>query len=249
MKRIIIIQARMNSSRLPGKILKDLAGEPMLARQIARLRACRAADGIAVATTAGPDDAPVADLARRVDVPCFRGDEADVLGRICGAARMVGADVVVRLTADCPLIDPGVVDRVIRELTDHADECDYASNVLRRTFPRGLDAEAFFMDVLERMDRLGRSRAAREHVTVYLRQEASSLFLLRSVEDGADNSHHRWTVDDDADLDFVRRLYGEMGLDSAVRTYHDILTFIDAHPDLLWVDTEGKTWDPSKKRR
>src|SRR5262249_13108735 len=153
-KTVAIVQARTGSTRLPGKVLAQVGTRPMLAQQLRRLRDAVTLDEIVVATTTESRDDPVAEIAEAEDVRCFRGSESDVLGRYVGAARASGAEIVVRLTADCPLIDPGVVDRVTGLLVNGAGEYDYASNVVRRTFPQGLDAEALFVDTLERVDRL-----------------------------------------------------------------------------------------------
>lgn len=233
MKRVIIVQARMTSTRLPGKVLVDLAGRPMLAQQIARLRHCKRADAIAIATTTNDTDDPVEALARAEGLACFRGDEHDVLSRYLGAASAVGADVVVRVTADCPLIDPAVVDRVIGVLVD--GRCDYASNVQRRTYPRGLDVEATWADVLVRLERLATSTPAREHVTWFIHSERPELFVRRSVEhDGVDGSDLRWTVDTSEDLALVRALYDELGLAATPdRAWTDVASFVRGRPDLL----------------
>lgn len=143
MKRVIIVQARITSTRLPGKVLMDVAGRPMLSQQLRRLKQCRMADDIVIATTTNRGDGRIVDLARQEGVGWFCGSESDVLARFVGAARQTQADAIVRVTADCPLIDPHVTDRVIGELIGHASECDYASNILQRTFPKGLDVEAF----------------------------------------------------------------------------------------------------------
>jgi spore coat polysaccharide biosynthesis protein SpsF len=243
MKRVIIVQARMGATRLPGKVLKDVAGRPMLAQQIKRLRQFRAADELMIATTDLPADDAIVELARKLDVDCFRGSEADVLGRYVGAARQAQAEVIVRVTADCPLIDPEVGDRVIRELTEHADECDYASNVLRRTYPQGLDVEAMFWDTLLRLDRLSRSPADREHVTV-LPRVRPDLFLTRSVEDDQNHAGLRWTVDTEIDLQLIRTLYEVLDLGESTWSYRQILAYVQDHPELASVNADIKTWDP-----
>ena len=243
MKTAIIIQARMSSTRLPGKVLMPLAGRPMLAQQIRRLRQCRRADEIIIATTENPSDDPIADLARAERVGFFRGDEHDVLSRFVEAAGEAGAGAVVRVTADCPLIDPEVTDRVIGELLRHPESCDYAANILDRTWPRGLDVEAFWLDTLLRMDRLGRSAAAREHVTIVARSECSELFLRRSVADAEDNSDLRWTVDTAEDLEVVRAIYAAMG--GRIAPYAEVLAYARAHPELARINRAVETWDPN----
>jgi spore coat polysaccharide biosynthesis protein SpsF len=244
MKCVMIVQARAASSRLPGKVLIDLGGRPMLVQQLARLQQCRQLDEIVVATTTDANDEPVAMLARQAGVRVFRGSTADVLSRFVGAAQEARADVVARVTADCPLLDPEVCDRVIAELVEHPSECDYASNVIRRTFPRGLDTEAMYFDVLLRMDRLARSTPAREHVTIVPRSERPTLFLCRDVVDGANNSDLRWTVDTPDDLRMVRMLFEELGLGERRVPYAEILAYVRARPELAAINADGYTWSP-----
>lgn len=202
----------------------ELAGRPMLSQQLRRLKLCRLADEIVVATTDNHTDDPVVALAEAEGVRWFRGYEHDVLARYVGAAREALADIVVRVTADCPLIDPEQTDRVVQELESHNSVCDYASNIIERTFPRGLDAEALFSDTLERVHRLGQSRPAREHVTWFIYAEQPGLFLLRSVTDTENNSGLRWTVDTADDMMSVRRLYDELGLAERFVTYREMLS-------------------------
>lgn len=232
MRTVVIVQARMTSARLPGKILSDVAGRPMLARELDRLRGMAEASEVMVATTALPTDDAVAVLARAEGVRCFRGDEHDVLGRYVGAARDAAAEVVVRITADCPLIDAAEADRVVRALLDAPGGADYASNVARRTFPRGLDVEVLHRDTLERLARLASSRPAREHVTWFIREERPDLFVQASVEDVVDNSDLRWTVDVAEDLELVRRLFTDLGLGVQARPYRELLAHVRAHPEL-----------------
>ncbi len=244
MKRVVIVQARMTSTRLPGKVLADVEGRPMLAQQIRRLRACHAIDEILIATTENTTDDPIVDLSRQEQIGWFRGDEQDVLGRYVGAARQANADVIVRVTADCPLIDPGVIDRVVKELTDHAHELDYASNVIRRSYPRGLDVEAFFFDTLLRLDRMGHSQTAREHVTTFLRSERPDLFVYRDVVDQQDNADLRWTVDAPPDLELIRTIYRALDLGGRVAAYPEILAYVRAHPTLAKINAHFETWTP-----
>jgi len=226
----------------------DLAGRPMLAQQLSRLKKCQLADDIIVATTKSAEDRPIVGLARQECVGCFRGSEQDVLSRYVGAAMNSHADVVVRITADCPLVDPEITDKVISELIDHRTDCDYASNVLRRTFPRGLDVEAMFIDTLRRMDRLSQSKPAREHVTIFLRSERPDLFITRSVEDQENNANLRWTVDTEQDLKFVRLLYESLSLQDGLVPYADLLSFVRSRHNLIHLDGIDKTWDPIHRK-
>ena len=172
MRRVLIVQARMTSTRLPGKVLMDLAGRPMLERQLQRLMRCSRVDDIVLAVTTNPDDEPLLTLARRLGVRSFRGSEHDVLSRYRGAAQEADADLVVRATADCPLIDPEETDIVVAALEERRSTCDYASSGLEHSLPRGLETEALWHDVLERMDRLATSADARR---------ARDLVLLRGA--------------------------------------------------------------------
>lgn len=200
----------------------------MLSRQLERMRRARALDEIIIATTGNTTDDPVAELAREQDLRCFRGSESDVLGRYVLAAREAGGDVIVRITADCPLIDPEVVDRVVETLVSRSDELDYASNVVKRTYPQGLDVEAMTADTLERLGRLGRSPGVREHVTRFILVERPDLFLVGSVEDGERNDDLCWTVDTADDLERVRRIFAGLGMAEAHAGYRQILDHVRA---------------------
>ncbi|MCC6808846.1 MAG: glycosyltransferase family protein [Deltaproteobacteria bacterium] len=229
MKRVAIVQARMGSERLPGKVLMPLGGKPMLAQQLARMRRAETLDAITIATTTHPRDDKVAALAAAERVPCFRGSEDDVLARYAGAARAFVAEVIVRITADCPLIDAGVIDRVVRALGD----ADYASNVQRRTYPRGLDVEVFTRATLDRVEREATSAKAREHVTYFIHSERPELFRRHSVEDGADHSALRWTVDTPADFALIEALYAR---GAATLDYPGLLALIDREPALARIN-------------
>lgn len=249
MKKVAIIQARMTSTRFPGKILMDLAGQPMLAQQLGRLRPCQMLDELVIATTANATDDPVVKLARHEGIRYYRGSEEDVLSRYVGAAREASAEIVIRLTADCPLIDAEVVDLVVSELVSHTESCDYAGNVLQRTYPRGLDVEAFSLRALEECDRQAKSPSSREHVTLVIRQEKPELFRCRSVVDSEDNSDLRWTVDTQTDLDLVRAIYKGLDLPRTRRTYRDTVSFVRSHPELMAMNNGIETWDPARQQK
>jgi spore coat polysaccharide biosynthesis protein SpsF len=239
----------MGSTRLPGKVMRKLMGRPMLAQQLRRLSPCRRVDEIVIATTRKDEDDPIVGLADKHDCMSYRGSEYDVVARFLGACRQARADLVIRITADCPLIDAGLVDQVIEEASGHAAECDYVSNTIKRTFPRGLDVEAFFHDTLERINRLAVSTQDREHVTSLLRGDKRGLFAVRSVEDDHDNSDLRWTVDTPTDWKLIAVLYEQLELDEHILPYRHILAHVRANPELAQINSRGKTWDPSDSER
>jgi spore coat polysaccharide biosynthesis protein SpsF len=173
-----------------------------------------------------------------------RGPEHDVLARYVAAARSTGAEAVVRITSDCPLLDPEVTDSVIAALTVPST-VDYAANVLERTYPRGLDTEAFFLDTLMRMDRLATSASAREHVTVFLRSERPDLFKTRHVRDRHDNSDMRWTLDTPADLTFLRAIFERWGSTGTIKPFAELVAALRAEPALLAINHDAETWDPA----
>jgi spore coat polysaccharide biosynthesis protein SpsF len=232
MRRVAIVQARMTSTRLPGKVMMDLAGRPLLERELERLQRCERIDELVVATTTNGDDDVLVELADRVGVRWYRGSETDVLGRYAGAAREAAADLVVRLTSDCPLIDAAETDLVVEALEERRGECDYAANVLDRDLPRGLDTEALWRDVLERMDRMATSTPAREHVTWFCHTERPDLFALHSVRRPFGAADLRWTVDTEEDLAAMRRIYAELGLAERPLPAPEVIAWVREHPEL-----------------
>jgi spore coat polysaccharide biosynthesis protein SpsF len=243
MRRVAILQARMTSERLPGKVLLDLAGRPMIEHQLRRLERCRRIDELVIATTTNADDEPLVALARRLGVRCHRGSEHDVLSRYAGAAREADADLVVRLTSDCPLADAGEIDVVVAELEERRATCDYASNGLEPSLPRGLDAEALWRDVLERTDRMATSKPAREHVTWFVYSEQPELFALHAVRRPYDAADLRWTVDTEADLAMVRRLYEDLGLAERHVPLDETIAYVRAHPDVAAMNAHVRQKD------
>ncbi len=227
MRTIAIVQARLSSSRLPSKVLMDIAGKPMLDRVLDRLGHACTLDKVVVATSTDPSDDPLADHCRMLGIPHYRGPLQDVLGRFVVAARSERADVVVRITADCPLIDPLLVDAVVSLRARRG--ADYASNVQVRRFPRGLDVEAFTAGALYRADREGREPHHREHVTPYLYEDPAR-FALASLVGRDDQGHHRWTVDTQEDLALVRALYERVRPDAA--GWRDVLSVLEREPAL-----------------
>jgi spore coat polysaccharide biosynthesis protein SpsF (cytidylyltransferase family) len=228
MRRVAVIQARMGSTRLPGKVLADIGGRTMLGRVVARARRASTLDEVVVATSTLPEDEAVAREGARLGTSVFRGSEQDVLDRYHGAAREFRADVVVRITSDCPLIEPEVIDRVGTEFARAA--VDYASNVTPQTYPRGLDVEVMTADALSRAWREAREPHQRVHVTPYIYQHPELFRLLPLVAE-RDYSGHRWTVDTPEDLAFVRAVYERLG-DSDLVSWRDVLALLEREPEL-----------------
>ncbi len=227
---VAIIQARMGSTRLPGKVLKPLGGHPVLACVVDRVRRSRRIDEVVVATTVLPADEAIVGLCRSRGWACERGSAEDLLDRYYRSAVAHRAEVVVRITSDCPVIDPGVTDSVIDAFL--ASPCDYASNTLEpRTYPRGLDTEVVAFPALERAWREDDNPAWREHVTPYLYRHPER-FRLRRVAEDRDLSFHRWTLDTPEDYELLRRIYDALGNDAFAWT--DVLRLLDDHPD--WIE-------------
>lgn len=228
MRTVAIVQARMGSTRLPGKVLRTLVDRPMLAWVCERLMRARLLDSIVVASSTLPADDPIEGLCHERGWSIFRGSESDVLGRYVGAVAAVRAESVVRVTSDCPLIDPHVVDLVIASYQASSPPCDYASNTLERSYPRGLDVEVFSRVALERADAEDSNPGSREHVTPWIYRHPES-FRLRNVENAVDLSRHRWTVDTVEDFEFVSRILGVFG--GSEFSWGNVLELLDRNPD------------------
>jgi spore coat polysaccharide biosynthesis protein SpsF len=229
MRITAIIQARMGSTRLPGKSLADIHGKPLLERVIERTRASRRIGEIIVATTTEPADFELCRFAARCGAIWFRGGVDDVLDRTYRAAQRYHAEIIVRITADDPLKDPAVIDRVVDALLA-GPGFDYASNTIEPTFPLGLDAEAFPFSTLERAWCEATDPYDREHVTPYIRRRPD-LFRLASVRHSRDLSALRWTIDYPRDLEFARAVYARLDR-GAVFGMAETLALLEAEPEL-----------------
>jgi spore coat polysaccharide biosynthesis protein SpsF len=232
MRRVVVVQARMTSTRLPGKVLMDLDGQPLLERQLTRLERCERVDEIVLAVTVNATDDPLVALADRLGLRWHRGSEDDVLGRYVGAAREADADMVVRVTSDCPLIDATETDAVIGALEARRDSCDYANNFAEPVLPLGLATEALWRDVLERANRMATSVSAREHVTPFIHSERPELFVLHGVRGSVEAPELRWTVDTPEDLAVVRALWAGLELSNHVVTLREMVDYARTHPEI-----------------
>lgn len=232
-KVVAIIQARMGSTRLPGKVLADVRGQPMLSYVVGRVRAAKTLDEVVVATTTKPADDVIAAFCRERGVDCFRGSEEDVLDRYNQAAREHAAEAVVRITSDCPLIDPEVVDKTVRAFLTEKPAPDYGSNSLVRTYPRGLDTEVMTFSALEAAWREARQPYQRTHVTPYIYENPERFRILRVTGD-RDYSAYRWTVDTPEDLELVRAVYDRLEGDSFL--LDDIVRLMEREPELAEIN-------------
>jgi spore coat polysaccharide biosynthesis protein SpsF len=228
MRVVAIIQARMGSSRLPRKALRDIGGATMLARVVHRARRASLLSEVVVATTVEPEDEAIVTECDRLGTRVFRGSEDDVLDRFYRAAMTFKAEAVVRITSDCPLIDSSVIDAVVRAFSDETP--DYASNSLTRTYPRGLDVEVMTIEALARAAREATEQYQRAHVTPYIYQRPD-LFRLLPITEAADYSDLRWTVDTEEDLKLVRAIYERFGNDDSFG-WRDVLALLADEPSL-----------------
>jgi spore coat polysaccharide biosynthesis protein SpsF len=231
-KTVAIIEARMTSTRLPGKIVRPILGRPVLELLIERLRRARRLNHIVVATTSNPSDDGVEELTRRVGVGCFRGSEEDVLDRVLQAAHAAGADVIVEITGDSPLIDPAIVDLVFEVY--QANRFDYVSNALKQTFPIGLDTQVFSTAVLDQVAQLTNDPTDHEHVSLYI-YEHPERFSLHNVESGLPDKYWnlRLTLDTLEDLALIRAIYEELYPKNPSFGLRDILELLERRPELI----------------
>ena len=258
-RTIAIIQARMGSSRLPGKVLLDIAGQPMLARVVERARRANTLDGVAVATTTDPSDDAVTALCIERGYPYYRGSLQDVLDRYFQAARPLSAEIIVRLTADCPLIDPGLINETVNAFLGIASgesgmadnqpliavcnsqfPYDFAANRLpppwHRTYPIGLDVEVCTFQALERAWQEATLPYHREHVMPYLYDQPGR-FRVLLVNHEPDYGSLRWTVDTSEDLELVRQIYARFpGRDDF--TWLEVLALFEREPELALINAQ-----------
>ncbi len=233
---VTIIQARMGSSRLPGKVLLNLGGRPVLAQEAIRAARAELVHELVIATTTDAADDPIEAFCEENGYACFRGNVYDVLDRYYQAAKWVGADIIVRLTADCPMIDPQVIDEVLRQfITSGADfGCNRLPPPWKRTFPIGLDVEVCTFAALERAWNEAEIKYEREHVMPYLYDEPGR-FKVIVVDAEDDQGALRWTVDTPQDLEMLRRFWALLG-DRDDFTWREALAVYQAHPELAEIN-------------
>ncbi len=262
---VAIVQARMGSSRLPGKVLLDIVGRPMLDLVVTRAERANTVEQVVVATTAEGADDPIAAFCERRGIQCYRGSQFDVLDRYYRAARASQADIIVRITADCPAIDPLLIDDVVRTLTHEASQptagsganpglgLSFAANRLpppwSRTYPIGLDVEACTSVVLERAWREATEPQQREHVMPFLYEGVSFEsvkpglrvgrtprgFIVGLLDCSRELGHYRWTVDTAEDLEFIRQVFQRFAGRDDF-SWNEILSLVGEHPELMQIN-------------
>jgi spore coat polysaccharide biosynthesis protein SpsF len=234
-KRVAIIEARMTSTRLPGKVLRPMAGKPMLELLVERLQQSRCLDQIIVATTDRDSDDPIEALAQRLGVGCHRGSEEDVLDRVLSAARRFEADIIVEVTGDCPLIEATKVDEMLRAY--QYMDVDFMANRLDGTYPPGLGLRIFSRAVLEKIDSLTQDPVDREHVTLYV-WEHPDVFSIYHFQNNLDRRYWdlRLTVDTAEDFAFIGAIFAELyPVDPRFGVY-EIVDLLERRPDLMEIN-------------
>ena len=233
----IIVQARMGSTRLPGKILKEVMGRPLLEYQIERLKKINVVNKVIIATSTNPNDDPVVTLCKKLNCAYFRSSEDDVLLRYYETAIEFRAKYIVRINADCPLIDPKVVERVIECFSANSDRYDYVSNILEASYPIGFHAEIFTINALKRANESTNDPLEREHVTPYIYRNPG-LFRLGSVSLNDNFSHYRWTVDYLEDFVLIKKIIESIYPKNADFDMFDVIRYLKSNPKLMKINNK-----------
>lgn len=230
MTTTIIVQARMTSTRLPGKVLLPIAGRPMLSYQLERLRRVRHADKIIIATTTNATDDPIVDFCAAEGVVCTRGSEHDVLSRYFEAATQFQATTIVRVTSDCPLIDPQLIDFAIEAYINNAESCDYVSNMIAPSWPYGFAVEVFSYRALAEANSEATEDDEREHVTPFIYWRPAR-YRIKSLTTQPDLSRYRWTVDTPEDFELVRHILETLYPQNPHFVMSDVQELLRKHPE------------------
>jgi len=244
-KIVATIEGRMTSSRLHGKILMPLAGKPALERLIERLKRSKYLDEIVVATTINDSDDPVVKLAKRLGVKYFRGSEDDVLGRVFKAAKSVNGDIIVEVTGDCPLVDWRLIDRGIKEFFER--KVDYASNVIRLSYPIGFDVQVFPVAVLAEVNKLTDDPVERTHVSYYIYNHPEKYKLYNwQADKECFWPELRVTLDEQADYEFLNAIFEELLPKNEDFSVYDVINLLKNNTKLLNINKHVKRKDPSE---
>jgi spore coat polysaccharide biosynthesis protein SpsF len=225
---LAIVQARMSSTRYPGKVLAPLAGQPMILRQLERIQRAKTLDAIVVGTSTDASDDELAEIVKASGCDVVRGDLNDVLARFIQVIDQYQPETVVRLTADCPLISPQVIDQVVARFNQ--GDCDYASNTMTPTYPDGLDVEVVKASVLQEVYETSTDKNEREHVTLGVYRQPDKYRILNFAGE-VDLSDLRWTVDTPADYQFVKAIYEELYPKNPNFDFEEVISYLQNHPE------------------
>jgi len=234
MKVVAIIQARMGSTRLPGKVLLKVFNKPLLAYQVERVKRSKLINEIVIATTTKDLDQEIVNFCKLMSLSYYRGSEDDVLSRYYEAATIYKADIVVRITSDCPLIDPNIIDLVINDFMINMKQIDYTSNTVQRSFPIGMDIEVMSYSLIKSINRINLVQPFREHVTPYVYKSGN--FIIRQVLQETDKSHLRLTVDTPEDFILISKIIEELYPKNPFFTLQDVYDLLDKKPELLMIN-------------
>ena len=236
--KVAIIQARLGSTRLPGKVFKTLSGRPMLWHVVDRLSHSKMLNIIIIATTTQPEDDLLEGFCSSNNILCYRGSSNDVLSRYYETAKIYSAEIVIRITSDCPVIDPFIIDDMLRQFINE-DNLDYKSNSIFRTFPRGLDTEIFRFATLEKTFNEAKLDYEHEHVTPYIYNNPE-IFTIKNYVNETDLSSYRWTVDTAEDFRLIEEIYNSLYQKDKMFLFKDILQLIEERPELTKINQDIK---------
>ncbi len=231
MNKVVIVQARLGSTRLPSKVLKDLSGKPVLYHVLERIKKTKLVDNIVIATTDLDSDEPLIEYLRENKIDYYRGSSEDVLSRYYESALQYKADIIIRITSDCPLIDPIVIDEIINIYLEN-NNYDYVSNTLMRSFPRGLDVELFTFDSLKKSFLKAEQKWEREHVTPYIYTNRD-LFNVYNFANKTDQSFFRWTLDTPEDYQLIKEIYDSLYNEGKIFTTEEVISLFRNRPELI----------------
>lgn len=237
MKIIGLIQARMRSTRLPSKVMLEILGKPILWHIYNRLTKCKFLDLVVVSTGEYNQNSEICDFANHSKIPIYIGSEIDLIDRLYKTAKTFDASAIVRITADCPLVDPKIVDKLAQEFVRNVNEYDIVTNCKVRTFPHGLDVEIYSIAILEKMWKEIKAPELREWFPFYINKNPH-LFRIKNIENPMDLSDLRWTVDYPEDYEFITQIYKNLYKDGNTFSMQDILELLNEQPHLKQINSK-----------
>jgi len=243
-KNQVIIQARMGSTRLPGKVLLELGGRPVIENVVRRCKAAMLVERVVVATTELPEDDRIIAWCRENHVDCVRGSSEDVLQRYIVAASAFDCNNIVRVTADCPLVDPGILDAML--CLHHSAGSDYTSNVIPPTFPVGFDAEVVNTEILKKVDAVATLKSHREHVTMYIRENIQQ-FVTTNLSFGMDHDKIRLTLDRQEDYQLLKMVFDNFAGSDGFFSIYQVLNFLAQNPELVSINSSIDRFEGMRK--